>query len=73
MMDIVKSKQISIWKQRKIVWAFAGACAIAISTSLIFGLGNAAPVASRADLWMDTAQQGEMKREIRQTYCQHII
>jgi len=65
MMDIVKSKQPPIWKRRKMLWALAATLSVAIVLFLTFGLGNAAPVVTRTDLWMDIAQQGEMKREIR--------
>jgi len=65
MMDIVKPKQTSIWKRRKMVWALAGGASVAIVLFLTFGLGNANPVVARTDLWIDIAQQGEMKREIR--------
>lgn len=61
-MDIVKPRPVAFWKRRTTLWI---ACAIAAVIGGASMLGAAAPEVARADLWIDTVRQGEMKREIR--------
>lgn len=64
-MDIVKSASIPGW--RRPAWRWTG-LAVAIAMLLfvvLFGFGRAAPSVTRDELWIDTARQGDMPREIR--------
>lgn len=43
----------------------AAAAAVLIATGVLINLGRAVPSTARSGLWIDTAQHGEMRREIR--------
>lgn len=63
-MDIVKPSPVSKWRRFSWRWAIPAA-ALAIVAFGIFGAGRAVPSATRSELWIDTAEQGDMRREIR--------
>ncbi len=64
LMDIIKEKSKRSILRRPIIAVPLTLGAIAV-VSLLLGGGKAAPAVSRSDLWIDTVQAGEMKREIR--------
>ncbi|MFT4247242.1 MAG: HlyD family efflux transporter periplasmic adaptor subunit [Pseudomonas sp.] len=63
-MDIAKPSSTSPWHRLSWRWAIVAAVPVLLGVGL-FGLGRAAPSVARNELWIDTAQQGDMKREIR--------
>ena len=64
-MDIVKTSKTAWWLRPRTLWIGLGALALAGALVLSMALGKAAPGVDRGQLWIDTAQAGEMKREIR--------
>ncbi|MFT4198166.1 MAG: HlyD family efflux transporter periplasmic adaptor subunit [Pseudoxanthomonas sp.] len=63
-MDIAKPSPTHPWRRPSWRWAVVAAV-LAVAATAVLGLGRAAPGVARSELWIDTAQQGEMKREIR--------
>lgn len=64
-MDIVKPKSPQRLLSRRNVLRAAAAAAVLIATGVLINLGRAVPSTARSGLWIDTAQHGEMRREIR--------
>jgi len=64
-MDIIKTSKTAWWRHTRTLWIVAGASVLASVLGLSAALGTAAPSVDRNQLWIDTAQAGEMKREIR--------
>jgi len=66
-MDIARSEHMPLWRRRKPRWlALAGAGALLL-VGLALGVDRAAPAVPGSELWIDTAVQGDMHREIRAT------
>lgn len=67
-MDIAKpAADRRSWKRPHRVVVAATAVAVVLAGGALFGLGKAAPTASRSDLWIEAATRGDMRREIRAT------
>jgi len=66
-MDIVKPPKASLWRRKRSLIVGGGAVALLAILVSVFGLGQAAPKVDRGNLWIDTAQQGDMVREVRAT------
>lgn len=64
-MDIVKPKSPQRLLSRRNLLRAAAAAAVLIATGVLINLGRAVPSTARSGLWIDTAQHGEMRREIR--------
>jgi len=64
-MDIVKNTHSKWWQRPRARWLLAGTLALGVVLLIPVLFGTAAPTVERAQLWIDSAQQGEMKREIR--------
>ncbi|TDK22512.1 HlyD family efflux transporter periplasmic adaptor subunit [Luteimonas aestuarii] len=64
-MDIAKTRGGPAWRRPRNLWIVAAALALSALAWLLWGLDRAAPSVSAKDLWIDTARQGEMLREIR--------
>lgn len=64
-MDIAKHRNPRHWRQPRTLWIGAAVLLVCIAGAVLSRLGGAAPAVARAELWIDTAQQGEMIREIR--------
>ncbi|UPG92628.1 efflux RND transporter periplasmic adaptor subunit [Luteibacter aegosomatissinici] len=63
-MDIAKAATPVLRRPR--TWWLAGiAAGLALVLAVSLALGRAAPTVKRSDVWIGTAEQGEMKREIR--------
>lgn len=63
-MDILKAAPTSKW--RRFSWRWVAALAVAgLVVFGVFGIGHAVPSANRGELWIDVAEQGDMRREIR--------
>lgn len=62
-MDIQKPKPRTS-RRRKLVMSVGGA-ALVVAVLGVFNLGSASPSVDRNALWIDTAQRGDMLREIR--------
>lgn len=63
-MDIARPAT-PILRRRRTLWLIAGVAALAVALAATLALGKAAPSVARSDVWIGTARQGEMKREIR--------
>ena len=63
-MDIAKSPAHSLRRPRTL-WLAGGAASLILALVATLALGKAAPTVARSDIWIGTAEQGEMKREIR--------
>ncbi len=66
-MDIVKPPKLPIWRRRRALIIGGATAALAIVLVATLGLGQASPKIDRASLWIDTAKQGDMVRELRAT------
>src|SRR5688500_13503196 len=64
-MDILKSKSQSVWRRPRTYWFAGGGLLLLLALGVSLALGEAAPTVARSELWIDTAQLGDMKREIR--------
>lgn len=64
-MDKVKTQRTAWWRSKSAIWAGVSALALAGIASATALMGNASPAVERTSLWIDTAVQGEMRREIR--------
>jgi len=64
-MDIVKNTHSTWWQRPRARWLLAGTLALGVVLLIPVLFGTAAPTVERAQLWIDSAQQGQMKREIR--------
>jgi multidrug efflux pump subunit AcrA (membrane-fusion protein) len=63
-MDIAKPATPMLRRPR--LWWLAGAAAtLAVVLAASLALGRAAPTVARSDVWIGTAEQGQMKREVR--------
>jgi len=65
-MDILKPNTTRWWQRPRTRWV-AAASAVLLIVLLSTMFGSAAPRVERAQLWVDTAVAGDMKREIRAT------
>lgn len=63
-MDIAKPS-IPILRRPRTLWLAGGTAALVVVLAASLALGKAAPSVNRSDVWIGTAQLGEMKREIR--------
>lgn len=63
-MDIAKTPATSLRRPRTL-WLAGGAAVLVIALIASMALGKASPNINRSDVWIGTAEQGEMKREIR--------
>lgn len=63
-MDIAKSPASSLRRPRTL-WLAGGAATLILALVATLALGKAVPTVVRSDVWIGTAEQGEMKREIR--------
>lgn len=64
-MDIVKTNSRSVWRRPRTLWIAGGGLLLMSLVGLSLALREASPAVARNELWIDTAQSGEMKREIR--------
>ncbi|MBB4730442.1 efflux RND transporter periplasmic adaptor subunit [Xanthomonas arboricola] len=64
-MDIAKPSVVSFWQRRRWRWGIAIGALLVLLVIAVLGMGRAAPSVSRSELWIDSAQHGDMKREIR--------
>ncbi|MCD9030379.1 HlyD family efflux transporter periplasmic adaptor subunit [Luteimonas sp. Y-2-2-4F] len=63
-MDIVKPSTASKWRRFPRPW-IAALAVLALVAFAVLGMGRAMPSATRSELWIDVAEQGDMRREIR--------
>jgi len=63
-MDIAKPTA-PIFRRPATLWLTGGIVALVVVLTASMALGKAAPSVLRSDVWIGTAQRGEMKREIR--------
>ncbi|UPG84011.1 HlyD family efflux transporter periplasmic adaptor subunit [Luteibacter aegosomatis] len=63
-MDIAKPST-PILRRPRTLWLAGGTAALVVVLAASLALGKAAPSVTRSDVWIGTAQLGEMKREIR--------
>lgn len=63
-MDIAKPST-PILRRPRTLWIAGGTAALVVVLAASLALGKAAPSVTRSDVWIGTAQRGEMKREIR--------
>lgn len=63
-MDIAKASA-PVLRRPRTLWLTGGAAALVAVLVASLALGKAAPTVARSDVWIGTAQLGEMKREIR--------
>ncbi|MGH8080127.1 MAG: efflux RND transporter periplasmic adaptor subunit [Lysobacter sp.] len=64
-MDIAKTQSKPLWRRPRTLWIGGGALLLLGVLGLSAALGKAAPGIARSELWIDAAQSGDMKREIR--------
>lgn len=64
-MDILKTNSRSVWHRPRTLWIAGGGLVLLLVVGLSLALGKASPRVARNELWIDTAQSGDMKREIR--------
>lgn len=64
-MDIAREKPRSSRRRAIYRWLASAAVVLAVLGALAMQTGRAAPDVERSQLWIDTAQSGDMKREIR--------
>lgn len=64
-MDIAKPALVPFYRRRSLRWAALAVVVVVLAVIAMFGLGRAAPSVAQSELWIDTAQRGEMRREIR--------
>lgn len=64
-MDIAKITSRPVWRRPGTLWIAGGALLLLSLIGLSVVLGKASPRVARNELWIDTAQSGDMKREIR--------
>lgn len=63
-MDIAKPAT-PLLRRPRTLWLAGGTAALVVVLAASLALGKAAPSVTRSDIWIGTAQLGEMKREIR--------
>jgi HlyD family secretion protein len=63
-MDIAKPSA-PLLRRPRTLWLAGAAAALAVLLAASMALGRAAPTVTRSDVWIGTAQLGDMKREIR--------
>lgn len=63
-MDIVKPS-IPVMRRHRTFWIAGASAALVAILGISVALGKASPSVARGDVWIGTAQRGEMKREIR--------
>ena len=66
-MDIANTSLKKQRHRRARLWAGSGVVAVLVVAVLIWRVGPALPQASRASLWIDTVQRGDMLQEVRAT------
>jgi multidrug efflux pump subunit AcrA (membrane-fusion protein) len=62
-MDIIKTRPKPMWR-RSLLWIAGGVSLLGV-LGMSLSLGKAAPSAARNELWIDRAERGSMKWEIR--------
>lgn len=63
-MDIAKTT-VPVLRRPRTLWLAGAAGVLALALAASFALGKAAPSVARTDVWVGTAERGEMKREVR--------
>ncbi|MEN5117249.1 HlyD family efflux transporter periplasmic adaptor subunit [Luteimonas sp. TWI662] len=66
-MDITKSSRAPLWQRRPVRWSALGLAVLGLLVGVGLGIDRAVPGVRRSELWIDTAVQGDMHREIRAT------
>lgn len=64
-MDIVKTTSRSSWRRPRVLALICVGGLLLLVMALSMALGEASPSVPRSELWIDVAQSGDMKREIR--------
>lgn len=66
-MDITRQTRLPLWRRPLVRWSALAILALLLAAIGLLSLGPAVPAVARNTLWIDTARQGDMVREIRAT------